>query len=198
VKNILKQYQEEYGSIEPYIVTKMEISILLALVITLFATIIQPWIILLNIGTAAVMVHSLHQVNKNYPEKTAKYTGILGTIYALAVASPAVLTRVTMKMSPMGTQIVMGALILLVATSLSIRTFISKKGVKAEVLVADGEDAIIRPEYDFLSGVKPKKYAVKNTVKAKKGDRVKVKVSTSLFKPLQPTEIERIVKGGKK
>lgn len=195
---ITKPYRDKYGSIEPYVVIKMEIAVILALLITLSTIFIQQWVFVLNAFTAGILIHSAYQVKKEFPTKTKKYLGVFLSMYALAVVTPFILTQYTFKLSTMGMELILGSLIVLVIISILFKEMVSRKGVKAEVLLADSETAVIKPEYDFLSGIKPRKYAVENLVSAKKGDRVKVKMSMSSFKQPRPTEIEKIVKEGKR
>lgn len=197
--NVLtKPYRDKYGSIEPYLVIKMEIAIILALLITLSTIFVQQETFLLNILTAAIVIHSSYQVKKNFPEKAKKYIGVFIPMYILALVTPFILTQYTFKLSTIGMELILISLALLVTAMILFKEIISRKGVKAKVLLADSETAVIRPEYDFLSGIKPSKYAVENNVGAKKGDRVKVKVSKTLFSQPRPNEVVKVIKGGKR
>jgi len=188
-----RRYREKYGSIEPYLVLKMQIAVITALIITILGTIFNPMILVFNLVTFAILTHTMYQIKKQFREKLIKYTSIFASLYAAAVLVPPILTmhRITPSPGTMDT-ILMLLIIILVVVAFS-NIMITKKGIKAKVTLANKETAVIEPEYDLMTGIKPGKYAVDNKG-AEEGDRVIVKLSKSPFQGPKPKEIKQIIK----
>ncbi len=188
-----KRYIDKYGETEPYTVLKIEIAIIATLIISLASEITSTYIYIFNLATAAVLIHSMYSLKKEYPGKFIKYLAIFSSFYTVAFISPMVLLDYSMPMDPTGLNMMLGALVALLIIFIIIRTATSQKGVKAKVLLADEEIAVVKPEYDLISGVKPKKYVVDNK-NASKGDKVITTVSKTPFKKPEPRKIKKVVK----
>lgn len=188
-----KRYKKEYGSIEPYIVLKMQIAVILALIISVLGVVITPNLHMLNTITLVIVLHSLIQIRENFKEKMIKYTAIFGVMYLIAIVIPIVFLRRTISISPTSLDMILLVLISLLALLFIMKLMITKKGVKGEVILADKETAVIKVNYDLMTGIKPGKYAVDNKG-AKKGDKVKVSLSKIPFQKPSPQKIKEIIK----
>ncbi|HEQ78390.1 MAG TPA: DUF2101 domain-containing protein [Euryarchaeota archaeon] len=89
------------------------------------------------------------------------------------------------------------SLIIAVAFSVFFKKRYGRNYTYSKVLEA-GNVAIVKSSYDLLSGVKPGLFPVVNTAKAKKGDRVKVRVESGLLnlRGSKPVEILEVAKKG--
>jgi len=190
---IKTKYKEKYDSIEPYLVLKMQIAVITALIITIIATILDPLILVLNVLTLSLLTHSLYQANKNFQDQISKYTAIFTSLYAAAILAPLAFTRYEIRPSPGAMDTVLIILIVILIIIALLKIMVTSKGVKAKVTLANKETAVIEPEYDLITGIKPGKYVVNNKG-AKEGDRVIVNLNKPLFQRPKPKEIKEIIK----
>lgn len=192
--NLFKEkFKDKYGSIEPYLALKLEVVILLTLIVTIAGKMVNPYLYILQAFTLIILFITLYQVKKNFPEKLLKYSMIFTILYAVSIAVPFLLMDYATPMTPTGINTVLFILIGVLVLFIGLRAVTSRKGVRAEVLLSNEEIAVIQPEYDLVSGVKPSKYVVNNKG-AEEGDEVQVKLSKTPFKKPRPKKIEEVVK----
>ncbi len=192
MKRLKDKYEEKYGSIEPYIVLKMQLAVISALIISVIGVIINPILQLLNILTLAMLIHSSYQIKKKFKDKLVKYSLIFGIIYIIAIISPLIIVEYAIPLSPRLMDMIIIVMILLVIAMIVTKIKVNRKGVKAKVLLANREMAVIKPKYDLITGIKPKRYVVDNKG-AEKEDEVIVKLSKTPFRKPEPKKIKRII-----
>lgn len=190
---LLRRYKEMYGDIEPYIVAKMQVSVITALIVSVVGILISPLIHLLNLATFAVLAHSMLQVKDIHEEKIKLYSLVFGSLYTASLLAPQVFMKHTLLVSPSSMNIAIFLMIILVLLFLAMKIMISKKGVKAEVVSVNEGKAIVKPEYDLLTGIKPVEYVVENE-EAEKGDEVRVKLNKPFLGKPRPSEIKEVIK----
>jgi len=190
---IKKRYEEKYGSIEPYVALKLQITVILALIFSILGTTLSFTFHLLNLLTLLIVFHSLNQIRTNFRNKLIKYTVTFGLIYFIAIVIPVILMERTLMISPGSMDLILIILIVFLILLVIMKSIISNKGIKGEVILSDDETAVVKTEYDLMAGLKPGKYAVKNN-KAEKGDKVIVTLSKKPFQKSRPEEIKKIIK----
>ncbi len=192
MKTIKNKYKEKYGDLEPYIALKLQVNIIVALLIAILATFTNPMIHSLQILTLAALIYLLTEIKSQHHEKLKRYTAVFTTLYIAVVTVPILISRYTLPISPQGINLMLMAIISLLVLFIALRTLTSKKGVKAEVILANEEIAVVQPEYKLLSGIKPKKYVVKNKG-AEKEDQVIVNISKTPFKTPKPKRVKEVI-----
>lgn len=190
---IKERYKEKYGSVEPYLALKLEIMIIVSLIISIVGTIFNFYLHFLQVFTLGVIALTLYQVKKKYPEEILKYSLVFISLYIAAVFVPMILTGFAVPITPSGINTLLVILIGVLVLFMGLKVVTNKKGVKAEVLLSDEDIAVIRPEYDLISGIKPNRYVVDNKG-ASKGDKVLVNLSKTPFKKPRPKEIVEVIK----
>lgn len=192
MKSINEYYEDKYGTIEPYIALKQQVAVICSLLISIIGQMINPLTHILHLITLTIVIHSLYQVNMNFPKKTKKYTAIFTPLYIAAVIAPIILLGYSIPITPTGINYVLFLLIGLLALFIALRTFTVKKGIKAKVILANEDIAVVEPEYDLLAGVKPGKYIVENKGATEK-DTVSVKVTRTPFKKPEPKKVKEVI-----
>lgn len=192
MKKMKDKYREKYGDLEPYIALKLQANIIITLLIAILGTFINPLIHTMQLLTLTALIYLLREIKSQYQEKLRRYLAVFSPLYIAAAVVPVFVSRYSLPISPQGINIVLMAIVGLLVLFVAIRTLTSKKGVKAEVILANKEIAVVQPEYSLLSGIKPEKYVVENKG-AKEEDQVIVNISKTPFKKPKPKEVKEVI-----
>lgn len=192
MNTIKKKYKEKYGDLEPYIALKLQMNIIATLLIAILGTFLNPLIHSLQALTFAVLVYLLIEIKSRYKEKLKRYIAVFITLYIAVAAVPVLVSRYSLPISPQGINLMLMAVVGLLVLFIALRALTSRTGVKAKVVLANEEIAVIQPEYNLLSGIKPKKYVVENKG-AKEQDQIVVSISKTPFKQPKPKKIKEVI-----
>ncbi|GEM_PF-2963636 len=185
-----KYYEKKQGSAKGYYILVMEVSVMLGL-FTSIASKLAPQAYYLNTLFLGLLLYSLYCFKKEkYPQFTSHAVLFTG-LFAFALLTPWLMNLLSASLvtDPFSTIKRTGYLALSVIIAfIIIRTAFRKKTVEGKVTIADKDKAVVKIDYDIFAGIKAGEYIVKNN-KAKKGDKVIVKLKTSFLKGAVPSEI---------
>jgi len=186
--------------------TKRKKHILLALQILIIATIVAntfavifPDIcitaFLVTLAFFAIIAYIIRtKISQIYPQDKHAYYVFFAGIAFLAVLMPQIpklLVNGTVNLRFVyynflwSTFLLIGAIVLFY---IGFFVFFGRNYTYAKVVLADNEKAAVETTFDLLARSQEGSFVVENSAKAKKGDKIKVRVRGSLFGTRKPTE----------
>ena len=190
--SLKKHYIERYGSIKGYLFLLMQISVIIAIVISIVCIVSKNnYYIVLEFFPLGLLIYSLKRFKEKFKKDFLIYSGIFSAFFIAAIIAPFFIQIVRVSNPFMTIRYLIFALIGLVVLFLVFRVISMGKNVVGKVLLADKESAVVQLDFDLLAGIKAGKYVVVNK-KAKKNDKVIVSMKRS-FWTTKPEKIKNII-----
>lgn len=192
--NIFKKYyKKEYGSIKGYLFLVMQISIIIAVLISIYAVFVKNYsYLILEIIPIFLLTSALYELWKNFRKDFVPYTILFGFFMFVSIIAPMILDYFIVVMDPI--QSIRNTLYIAVIILISyiiFRTRFSRRVVEGKVLMSEKGSAVVSTDFDLLAGIKAGKYVVSTgNKKLKKGQKVRLSVKRSFFKTPKPVSIE--------
>jgi uncharacterized membrane protein len=191
--NPLRSYfVRNYGSPKGYLLLLMQVSVIVALFISMASLFSGPWLMLLEIFPAALLAGTLVEFRKKWRQESASHVAIFGLMFAAVLAVPAFTRTVSANPIAAANQLVY-ALIFLLLLLIGFRLVFSRRAIEGVVILSDHESAVVQTDYDLLAGVKAGRWVVQNRG-AKKGQKVRISVNRSFFGQPRPGRILGVVR----
>lgn len=191
--NILKKYYEkEYGSIKGYLFLEMQISIIIAVLISIYVVFVKDYsYLMLEVIPILLLTSALYEFRKNFKKDFTPYTILFGFFLTISILAPMILDYFIIVMDPI--QSIRNTLyiaIIILIFYIIFRMSLSRKVVEGKVLMSEKGSAVVSTDFDLLAGVKAGKYVVKTGKrKPRKGQKVKLYVKRSFFRSPKPVSV---------
>lgn len=190
--NIFKRYYEkEYGSIKGYLFLVMQVSIIIAVLISIYAVFVKDYsYLILEVIPILILSSALYELKKNFRKDLVPYTILFGFFIIVSIIAPLVLDYFIVIMDPIQSMrnTLYIAVIILIAY-IVFRFGFSRKVMEGKVLMSEKGSAVVNTDFDLLAGVKAGRYVVDTKKRLRKGQKVKLSVKRSFFKAPKPVSI---------
>lgn len=190
--NIFKRYyKKEYGSIKGYLFLVMQVSIIIAVLISIYAVFVKDYsYLILEVIPILILSSALYELKKNFKKDLVPYTILFGFFMIVSIIAPLVLDYFIVIMDPIQSMrnTLYIAVIILIAY-IVFRFGFSRKVVEGKVLMSEKGSAVVNTDFDLLAGVKAGRYVVDTKKRLRKGQKVKLSVKRSFFKAPKPVSI---------